>query len=458
MQINLSEHFTYKKLIKFTMPTIAMMIFTSIYGVVDGLFVSNVEGNTAFAAINLIMPAIMIIGTIGFMFGTGGSAIVSKTLGEGNIEKANKYFSMFIYLETILGIFFTILGLIILKPVALALKATDEMLGYCLIYGSILLFGMTAFILQNSFQSFMVVAEKPKFGLIISIISGVTNMILDFLLIYVIKLGVAGAAIATVISQIVGAIIPIIYFSKKNDSVLKLCKTKFELKTIMQAVTNGSSEMISNLSMSLVNILFNNQLMELAGEDGVSAYGTIMYVGFIFVGTYLGYAVSSAPIISYHYGAENKEELKSLLKKSVILLGVTSIVMTALAEILARPLAMIFVGYKADLLELTVNAIRIFSISYIISWFNMFASSFFTALNDGLISALISFLRTLVFQITMILLLPSMLGIDGVWLSVTFAEVLSFIVSAICIIANAKKYGYLEIKWHKKYKRLPAKI
>lgn len=441
--ISLSEHFTYKKLIKFTLPTIIMMIFTSIYGVVDGLFISNVVGSDAFAAVNLIMPAIMIIGTIGFMFGTGGSAIISKTLGEGDQEKANNYFSMLIYLEIILGVIFTILGLLIMEPIAKLFGATDTMLPYCLTYGRILIIGITAFILQNSFQSFLVVAEKPGFGLVISIISGLTNIIFDFLLIYVFKWGVAGAAIATITSQIVGAIIPLLYFIRKNKTKLKIGKTKFEFSPIIKTCANGSSEMVTNLSMSLVNILFNMKLMKLAGASGVSAYGIIMYVGFLFSGTYVGYSVGSAPIISYHYGAGNKDELKGLFKKSLKLLGLTAIIMTILAEIFAKPLASIFVSYDKDLLDLTINALRLYSLSYIISWFNIYASSFFTALNDGFVSALISFLRTLIFQVIVILILPELFGINGIWLSVLVAEILSLIVSIICYIKYRKKYEYI---------------
>lgn len=440
MEINLSEHFTYKKLIKFTLPTIIMMVFTSIYGVVDGIFVSNIVGSDAFSAINLIMPAIMIIGTVGFMIGTGGSAVISKSLGEGNKERANKEFSMLIYLEIILGIVFTILGIKYLEPIARMLKATDSMIPDCVAYGKILLIGMTAYILQNSFQSFMIVAEKPRFGLIISIISGITNMVLDAL--FIPKYGIKGAAAATITSQFIGAIIPLIYFARKNDTMLRLGKTKFDANTILKTCTNGSSEMVTNLSMSLVNILFNAQLMELEGQNGVSAYGIIMYIGFLFIGVYVGYSVGTAPIIGYHYGAENKEELKSLLSKSLKFLGTAAMIMTLLAEILAKPLASIFASYDKELLELTIRAIRIYSLSYIISWFNIFASSFFTALNDGFVSALISFLRTLVFQIAMILILPKLIVVDGIWLSVVFAEVLSLVVSVICFIKNKKKYEY----------------
>lgn len=316
------------------------------------------------------------------------------------------------------------------------------MLPDCITYGRTLLIFLVPFCLQNAFQSFLIVAEKPTMGLIVSIISGISNIFLDFLFIYVFKIGVLGAALATGISQVVGIIVPLIYFISGKNHVLKLTKTKFELKPIIQACTNGSSEMVTNLSMSLVNILFNKQLMKFAGANGVSAYGIIMYVGFIFTGTYMGYSVGISPIIGYHYGAGNKEELKSLLNKSIKLLGIIAIVMTFLAEILAKPLASIFVGYDKELLELTINAIRLYSISYIISWFNIFASSFFTALNNGFISALISFLRTLLFQVVMIFVLPAIFKINGIWLSVVVAEVLALIVSIICIVKNRKKYEY----------------
>lgn len=442
MNIQLSEHFTYKKLIQFTIPTIIMMIFTSIYGVVDGLFVSNCVGSDAFAGVNLIMPALMILGSIGFMIGTGGSALVSKTIGEGNKEKANQYFSMLLYVVTIIGFIFTVIGLIVMEPVAKLLGAEGNLVEICVTYGRTLIIALIPFMLQNCFQSFLIVAEKPRMGLIISIITGVLNMILDFLFIYVFKMGVFGAAVATGISQLIGGIVPLIYFIKKSET-LKLVKTKFELKPILQACANGSSEMVTNISMSLVNMLYNLQLMKYAGSDGVVAYGIIMYVSFIFSGTYMGYSIGSAPIVGYHYGAENKEELKSLLKKSLKLLTVTSIVMTVIGELLARPLAGIFVSYDANLLDMTTNAIRIFSISYLISGINIFASSFFTALNNGVVSAAISFLRTLIFQIAMIFILPLIWGLNGIWIAVIFAEVLALIVSITFLVVNRKKYQYI---------------
>lgn len=442
MKIQLSEHFTYRKLIKFTIPTIIMMIFTSIYGIVDGIFVSNCVGADAFAAVNLIMPALMILGTIGFMIGTGGSALVSKILGEGKKEQANKVFSMLIYLLIIIGGILTILGIPLVKPIAKLIGANGDILELCTTYGRTLLIFLIPFVLQNSFQSFLIVAERPTFGLIISIITGVINMILDFTFIYVFKMGVFGAALATGISQLIGGIVPLLYFARKNKSPLRLTKTKFEGKIILHACTNGSSEMLTNLSMSLVNMLFNMQLMKYAGADGVIAYGIIMYVGFIFIGTYLGYSTGTAPIIAYHYGAKNTKELKNLLKKSLILITVASITMTGIAEILSKLLASIFVSYDLELLELTTRAIRIFSLSYIISGFNIYSSSFFTALNNGLVSAIISFMRTLVFQIAMIYILPIIFGIDGIWLAVAFAEALSLIISIIFLITNKKKYQY----------------
>ncbi len=442
MKIQLSEHFTYKKLIKFTIPTIIMMIFTSIYGIVDGIFVSNCVGSEPFAALNLIYPALMVLGTVGFMIGTGGSALVSKTIGEGDKNKANRYFSMLIYLLIIVASILTLLGIIFIKPISKLLRADETMLSDCITYGRTLMIFLVPFALQNSFQSFLIVAEKPTFGLVVSIAAGVTNMILDFLLVYVLKMGLFGAALATGISQIVGAIIPLIYFIRNNDNTLKLSKAKFDFKAIFQTCANGSSEMLTNLSMSLVTILYNMQLMKYAGSDGVVAYGIIMYVSFIFVGTYLGYSIGTAPIIGYHYGAGNEKELKCLLRKSLILIGITAIVLTGFAEILSELLASIFVSYDIELLKMTTMAIRLFSISFMISGFNIFASSFFTALNNGFVSATISFLRTLVFQVAAIIILPLLWGLNGIWFAVVIAEILALIVSAIFLICNRKKYKY----------------
>lgn len=443
MNIRLSDHFSYGKLIRFTMPTIAMMIFTSIYGVVDGVFVSNCVGSDAFAAVNLIMPVIMILGSAGFMIGTGGSAIVSKTLGEKKLEKASEYFSMLIYLCIVSGVILSAIGIIFIKPIAGLLGATGDIANNCIIYGRTVFFMMTGLFLQNAFQSFLVVAEKPKLGLAVTLLAGFTNMFLDLLFVYVLRLGVFGAAIATGISQFVGAIIPIIYFASGKNNILHLKKCRFNKDIIIKTCINGSSEMVTNMSMSLVNILYNMQLMKYIGTNGVVAYGIIMYVGFIFSGTYIGYSLGSAPVISYHYGAGNKKELKSLFKHSIILLVISSVIMTLLAEVLAKYLAGIFVSYDKQLLELTTTAIRIYSVSYLISELNIFASSFFTALNNGFVSAAISFLRMFLFQIIMILLLPVIIGFNGIWIAVTAAEALALVVSVIFVIINRKKYGYV---------------
>ncbi len=442
MKIQLSDHFSYSKLIKFTLPTIAMMIFTSIYGVVDGVFVSNCVGSDAFAAVNLIMPIIMILGSVGFMIGTGGCAIVSKTLGEGKKEKANEYFSMLVYLCVVSGVILSVIGIIFTGPIAVLLGAKGSIAKDCVTYGRTVFFMLTGLFLQNAFQSFLVVAEKPKLGLFVTLLAGFTNMFLDFLFVYVLRFGVFGAALATGISQFVGSVIPIIYFAGGKNNVLKLTKCRFNKDIIIKTCINGSSEMVTNMSMSLVNILYNMQLMKYIGTNGVVAYGIIMYVGFIFVGTYMGYAVGSAPVISYHYGAGNKDELKNLFKRSLTIIIVSSVVMTLIAEIIAGYLAGIFVSYDNNLLELTTEAIRIYAVSYLISGINIFASSFFTALNNGVVSAVISFMRMFVFQIVMILLLPVVLGISGIWTAVIAAEVLSVVISVMFLVKNRKKYSY----------------
>lgn len=442
MNIQISEHFSYRKLIKFTIPTITMMIFTSLYGVVDGIFVSNCVGSDSFAAVNLIMPVLMMLGSVGFMIGTGGSALVSMTLGQGKKERSNEYFSMLIAFVIVTGLVLTGVGLIFMRKIAMLLGAEGAILEDCVLYGNVLLLANVAFMLQNCFQSFLVVAERPQMGLKISVAAGVTNMVLDFLFIYVFRWGVVGAAAATGISQIVGGGIPLLYFARKNSSPLHLVRFHFDGHALLKSCSNGSSEMLTNLSMSLVNMLYNIQLMKFAGADGVAAYGIIMYVSFIFSGTYLGYSIGIAPIVGYHYGADNRRELCSLLKKSLILIGTVAVVLTVAAELLSGILAGIFVSYDKELLAMTVTAIQIYSLSYFVSGFNIFGSAFFTALNNGAVSALISFLRTLLFQVVMIFLLPAVWGLNGIWFAVVAAELLALIVTAICFVANQKKYHY----------------
>lgn len=443
MTIKLSDHFSYKRLSRFVLPSIIMMIFTSIYSVVDGLFVSNFVGKTAFAAVNFIMPLLMMLSAIGFMVGVGGSALVAKTLGEGDIKRANKYFSLLVYSVIIAGVIISIAGEIFIEPIAAALGAKGEMLDNCVLYSRILFFSLTMFMLQNVFQSFFVTAEKPKTGLAVTVTAGCINIVMDFILIGVLGFGIAGAAIATAMSETFGGLFPIIYFSRKNKSQLKLGKTKFMGRVLLKACTNGSSELMTNISMSLVNMLYNIQLMNLAGENGVAAYGVIMYVNFIFIAIFLGYSIGSAPIIGYNYGSQNLSELKNMFKKSLSIIAVLAVSLTVIAELASYPLTLSFVGYDKGLLELTHNGFMIFSISYLICGFNIWGSSFFTALGNGGISAAISFLRSLLFQMVSIFVLPLIFGINGIWMSVVVAEALSLIVTATFLITQRKKYKYI---------------
>lgn len=443
MKIKLSDHFTYSKLLRFVFPSIIMMIFTSIYGVVDGLFVSNFAGKTAFASINLVMPFVMILGGIGFMIGTGGTALVSKVLGEGKKEKANKIFTMMIIFTLLLGTLLSVIGVVSMPWVADFLGATEEMMADCILYGRIVTGFTVAFMLQNVFQSFLIAAEKPKLGLLATVLAGVTNMALDAIFIIVFKWGVAGAAIATGLSQCVGGIFPLIYFSRDNSSLLRLTNTKLEIKPILNACGNGSSELMSNISLSVVSMIYNFQLMKYVGEDGVSAYGVLMYVQFIFVAIYIGYAIGCAPITGYHFGAQNHGELKNMLRKSAFLSAISGVVLTILAIVLSSPLAKLFVGYDEELYELTRHAFSLFSYSFLLAGFNIFTSSFFTALNNGAVSAAISFMRTLIFQTSSVLILPIFLGVDGIWWAITVAEVFAFILSLIFLFAKREKYHYM---------------
>lgn len=441
-RIQISDHFTIPRLLRFVFPSIIMMIFTSIYGVVDGFFVSNYVGKTPFAAVNLIMPLLMAIGSIGFMLGTGGSALVAKTCGEGDSERANRYFSMTIYTALLLGTILATISFCLIRPIARLMRADGAMLEYCVLYARILVCTLPLFMLQNMFQSFFITAEKPKLGLYVILAAGISNIVLDFLFIAVFRWGLAGAAIATSIGELIGGLVPILYFSRPNTSRLKLVRTKLEWRPIWRSCSNGASEMMTNLSMSLVNTLYNLQLMWFAGEDGVAAYGVIMYVNFIFVAIYMGYSIGSAPIVGYHYGAKHQEELRGLLRRSLWILGIGAVLLTVAGELFSSLLSKIFVSYDDALFAMTRHGFRLYSLSYLLCGFNIFGSAFFTALNNGMVSAVISFARTLVFQIVCVLVLPIFLKLNGIWISILVAEFLGILVTASLLIANRKKYSY----------------
>lgn len=443
MRIQLSDHFTYPKLLRFALSPILMMVFTSIYGVVDGLFVSNFVGKVPFAAINLIMPFTMILGGLGFMIGTGGSALVAKTLGEGRREDADRYFTMMVLFTLIVGAAASAFGIAFMEPAARLLGATDSMVGDCVVYGRIVIAFTTAFMLQNVFQTFLSTAEKPKLGLVYTIAAGLTNMALDALFIAGFRWGVAGAALATGISQCVGGVLPLFYFLRPNSSLLRLRRTRLEGRALLRACGNGSSELMSNVSGSLVGMLYNFQLLRFAGEDGVAVYGVLMYVSFIFIAIFIGYTVASTPVVGFHHGAANHAELKSLLKRSTVLMLLGGVGMMVLSWALARPLAQVFVGYDPELTDMTVHAFQVFSYSFLLAGFNIFVSSFFTALNNGAVSAIISFLRSLVFQVVCVLALPALLGLDGIWWSVTMADVFACVISVVFLAAKRKKYHYM---------------
>ncbi len=440
MKIQLSDHFTYARLIRFSLPSIVMMIFTSIYGVVDGIFVSNFAGKTPFAAINLIWPYIMALGSLGFLIGTGGTALISKTLGMGDRKKANEIFSLLTVSCVVCGLSLSVLALIFLRPVAKIMGAEGKILENAVLYGTIVLPAATAYILQFAYQSFCVAAEKANLSLIMTVASGVCNIILDILLVP--RFGLVGAASATAISQILGAMIPLVYFVRPNNSLLRLVKFRLDWKSLWRTFANGSSELMSNLSMSIVGILYNLQLLEYAQENGIAAYGVIMYVNLVFIAIYIGFVIGVAPLIGFNYGADNRPELKNLFRKSLTVISITAVAMTGLAIALARPLASIFVGYDQTLMDMTVRGFALYSVSFLLCGFNLFGSNMFTALNNGLISALISFARTLFCQIAAVLILPVFWGLDGIWLAITAAELVALLVTVACFIIFRKRYHY----------------
>ena len=443
MKIQLSDHFTFGRLLRFTWPSIVMMVFTSIYSVVDGIFVSNFAGKTAFAAVNLIFPYLMVFGTVGFMIGTGGTALISMTLGMGDKKKANELFSMLTYLTLLVGVIFTVLSIVFMRPAAMALGATGQMLEDCVLYGNILQLALTAYLLQYIFQSFCITAEKPNMSLVMMVTAGVSNMILDALFVAVFRWGIAGAAIATAIAQYLGAMIPFIYFLRPNDSLLRLGKCCFDGKALLRTLANGSSELMSSVSMSLVSMLYNVQLLRYAGENGIAAYGVIMYVNFFFVSVFIGFTIGAAPIIGYNHGAQNHAELKNMFRKCLVVVGAFAAAMTAGALLLAKPLSGIFVGYDPQLLEMTVRGFIIYGLSFLVCGFNIFGSSLFTALNNGLISAVISFVRTVICQTVAVLLLPMIFGLDGIWWAIVAAESVALVLTVVCFAKFKDRYHYL---------------
>lgn len=442
MPIKLSDHFSYGRLLRFCLSPMIMMVFTSVYGVVDGFFISNFAGKVPFAAINLVFPFIMVFAGIGFMFGTGGSALVAKTLGEQHPEDANRYFSMMVEISLITGVLISILGIVFMRPISIWLGADESMIEYCVAYGRIIIGFNVTFMLQNLFQSFLITAEKPKLGLWITVAAGVTNMALDAIFVGVFRWGVVGAAVATGLSQCVGGLLPFLYFLRPNRSLLRFRVTPLEAKPILRASANGLSEVISNVTSSIVGMLYNFQLLKYAGENGLAAYGTIMYVEFFFIAIFIGYAIGTAPIVGYHYGAENSDELKSLLKKSVTLMVGGGVAILAIAQLLARPLANIFVGYDKTLCDMTVQGFQIYSLMYLVAGFNIYSSSFFTALNNGAVSAVISLLRTFGFKMAAICLMPALFGLEGIWWATVVAEALACLLSLAFLLANRKKYHY----------------
>ncbi len=450
--IRLSDHFTYRRLLRYTFPSIIMLVFTSVYGVVDGFFVSNFVGKTPFAAVNFIMPFLMILGCIGFMFGTGGSALISLTLGQGHPQKANEIFSLIVYASAFLGVIFAVLGFFLVGPVASLMGAEGQLLADSILYGRIILLALPFYVLQYEFQCLFATAEKPRLGLVVTVAAGLVNMALDALFVAVFSWGLPGAAAATALSQFIGGVYPLVYFSRKtpagqSPSTLKLVKCRisnrrFYAGALLKTCSNGSSELMSNISMSVVSMLYNVQLMKYAGENGIAAYGVLMYVSMIFQAVFLGYSVGSAPVAGYHHGAQNYDELRSLRRKSLLLIGIFSVLMFTAGELSGRPLSVLFVGYDAGLLALTARAFSVFSFSFLFSGFAIFGSSFFTALNDGLTSALISFLRTFVFQISSVLVFPLFWGVDGIWFSVVFAEIMAVVITVFFLIIKQKKYQY----------------
>lgn len=443
MTKDMNRHFTFGALVRFTLPTIAMMIFTSLYNVADGIFVSNFIGKTALAAVNLIWPVVMVFASVGLMMGAGGSALIAKTRGEGDDARANRYFTMCVIFAAALGAVLGIVGQAAMEPLVRLLGADGQLLDDTIVYGRWVMLALPFFVLQFAFETLCSTAGKPMLGFVVTVAAGLTNVLLDALFICGFGWGVAGGAIATALGQVVGGAVPIIYFARKgNSSFLRLVRTRLEARPLGKACVNGSSELVSNIAMSLVATLYNYQLLAYIGEDGVAAYSVIGYTAMIFSAIFMGYALGSSPLMSYQYGARNHREMHSILTKSLGFIAVVAVLMFAAAETLAPTLAAIFVSYDPELLAFTVQAYRIYAVAFLIMGLPMYGSAFFTSLNNGLVSALIAFLRTLVFECGAVIILPLVLGINGIWLSVSVAELCAAVLTVAFMVGLRNRYGY----------------
>lgn len=438
MNIELAGHYGYRRIVGSVLPSIGMVLITSIYSIVDGFFVANFAGKTGFAAINLTFPAIMMIGSLGLMIGTGGAALVAKIKGEGYPQKANRVFSMLVQFGVALGVVLGVALAIAAPAVARWLGADEPMMEDCILYIRLNMIGMPGFVLQCAFQSFYMAAEKPQLGTLMSAVAGVTNIVLDAVLVWALGMGVTGAAIATAAGCTIGGLFPVYYFaSRHNKGSLRIVPTRIIWPYIGKACTNGLSEYVGSIAMNIVTICYNLQLMHYIGEDGVSAYGVVMYIAFIFAAVFIGYNIGITPVIGYHYGARDISEQRSLFHKTIIIISILGILMTITAELFAGQLAHIFVGHDTELTELTIHGMRLNLLAFLICGINMFVSALFTGLNNGYVSATASFARTLVFEMICVWLLPSIWGIDGIWVAWPIAEVLALLLCTLLVIRFA---------------------
>ena len=439
-EIKLSDHFSCAKLLLFAIPTIGMIMISITYDVVDGYFVSNYIGKTAFSAVNIIYPFQLLLSMVGYMFGSGGSALIAAELGDGNQQNARLYFTAIIKAAAAIGVVLAVAGVLLLRPVAVMIGATPEILEYGLPYGRTLFLFLPIMILGYTFQSILITAEKPKLGLYISLGNLFSNALLDWLFVAVFKWGMVGAAVATGIGACLNGLVPLIYFARPNSSPLHFCKGRVQVKPLLKACGNGSSEMVNDMSTSLIFVLYNYQLLRMLGEDGVAAYGVTVFVEGIFAAVFYGLAMQATSIVGYHFGAKNYPELKSLLKNGIILNFISGILMFVLAQVSAPLISRIYVGYDETVYRLSVHAMRMYAFAFLLQGFNEYASAYFTGLNNGLVSGILAFTRTFLIQTVMILVLPLLLGTDGLWLAQAATEVFAAVIAIVFFITRKHEY------------------
>lgn len=438
----IAQEFNLISLLRFVAPTVVMLVFMSLYQMVDAVFVSKFVGENALSALNIVYPFPSIVIAVSIMLATGGSAIIARNMGEGKEKEAKENFSFIVLVGAVIGVAIATAGILFIEPLIYMLGATPSLYDYCYEYLFILVLSVPLSVFQMLFQSFFVTAGKPHLGLTLTVLGGVSNIVLDYVFIVLCGFGVSGAALATSIGYSIPGLFGLIYFAVSRKGTLYFVKPVFRWGVLFKCCINGSSEMVNNLAVAVTTFLFNVLMLKYEGEAGVAAITIVLYAQFLMTSAFMGFSSGIAPVVSFNYGSGNVRQLKKIFKISVWVIAVVSAAVFVIAETCSDVVIMVFTPAGSEVFGLTKYGFAIFSFSFLCTGMNIFASALFTAFSNGKISAILSFLRTFVFLTACLLFLPLFWGVDGIWLAVPVAEVMALFVSVYYLVRFKKVYQY----------------